>query len=68
MELDIVKNKKIWIPPRTWGVCIWVLPDGKALMDSDGNALSAEGFVDVLLGFMAQEKLATQKEKIRLIE
>jgi len=46
MELDIVKNKKIWIPPRTWGVCIWVLPNGKALMDSDGNALSAEGFVD----------------------
>lgn len=46
MELDIVKNKKIWIPPRTWGVCIWVLPDGKALMDSDGDALSAEGFVD----------------------
>jgi hypothetical protein len=46
MELDIVKKKKIWVPPRTWGVCIWVLPNGKALMDADGNALSAEGFVD----------------------
>ncbi len=48
MELDIIKNKKIWVPPRTWGVCIWVLPSGKALMDADGNALSAEGFVDDL--------------------
>lgn len=48
MELDIVKNKKIWVPPRTWGVCIWVLPNGKALMDADGNALSAEGFIDDL--------------------
>ena len=79
MELDIIKKQKIWVPPRTWGVCIWVLPDGKALMDADGNALSAEGFVNdpniastglvvmkgMLLGFTAQEKLVNQKEKIK---
>jgi hypothetical protein len=44
MASDIVKNKKLWVPPRTYGVCIWVMPDGKPLSDGDG-VLSAEGFV-----------------------
>lgn len=46
MEPNVIQNKKLWVPPRTWGVCIWVLPNGQALMDADGNALSAEGFID----------------------
>jgi hypothetical protein len=45
MTSDIVKNKKLWVPPRTYGVCIWIMPDGKPLSDGDG-VLSAEGFVD----------------------
>lgn len=44
MSHDIVKNKKLWVPPRTYGVCIWVMPDGAPLSDGDG-VLSAEGFV-----------------------
>jgi hypothetical protein len=44
MSMDAVKNKRIWVPERTYGVCIWVLPDGQALSDGDGF-LSAEGFV-----------------------
>lgn len=44
MSHDIVKNKKLWVPPRTYGVCIWVMPDGSPLSDGDG-ILSAEGFV-----------------------
>lgn len=44
MTSDIVKNKKLWVPPRTYGVCIWIMPDGKPLSDGDG-VLSAEGFV-----------------------
>jgi hypothetical protein len=44
MTSDIVKNKKLWVPPRTYGVCIWIMPDGKPLSDGDG-ILSAEGFV-----------------------
>ena len=44
MTSDIVKNKKLWVPPRAYGVCIWIMPDGKPLSDGDG-ILSAEGFV-----------------------
>jgi hypothetical protein len=44
MASDIVKNKKLWVPPRSYGVCIWIMPDGKPLSDGDG-VLSAEGFV-----------------------
>jgi hypothetical protein len=44
MSDEIVKNKKLWIPPRTFGVCIWILPNGTPLSDGD-NVLSAEGFV-----------------------
>lgn len=41
---DLIKNKKLWVPERTFGVCIWILPDGNVLSDGDG-VLSAEGFV-----------------------
>jgi len=41
---DIVKNKRIWVPDRTFGVCIWILPNGQPLSDGDGF-LSAEGFI-----------------------
>lgn len=44
MSHDAVKNKKLWVPPRTYGVCIWIMPDGRPLSDGDGF-LSAEGFI-----------------------
>lgn len=44
MAYESIKNKKLWIPERTFGVCIWIMPDGKPLSDGDG-VLSAEGFV-----------------------
>lgn len=44
MSSDIIKNKKIWVPERAFGVCIWIMPDGLPLSDGDG-VLSAEGLV-----------------------
>lgn len=44
MSSDIVKNKKIWVPERAYGVCIWIMPDGQPLSDGDG-VLCAEGLV-----------------------
>lgn len=44
MANDYVKKKQLWVPERTFGVCIWIMPDGKPLSDGDGY-LSAEGFV-----------------------
>lgn len=44
MSSDLVKNRKIWVPDRAYGVCIWILPDGNPLSDGDG-VLCAEGFV-----------------------
>jgi hypothetical protein len=44
MNDDLVKNKKLWVPERVYGVCIWITPDGVPLSDGDG-VLSAEGFV-----------------------
>lgn len=44
MTHESVKDGRIWVPPRTYGVCIWIMPDGQALSDGDGY-LSAEGFV-----------------------
>lgn len=58
MSHDIVKNKKLWVPPRTYGVCIWIMPDGSPLSDGDG-VLSAEGFV----GDENIEKRVTQAAK-----
>jgi len=58
MSHDIVKNKKLWVPPRTYGVCIWIMPDGRPLSDGDG-VLSAEGFV----GDENIEKRVTQAAK-----
>lgn len=45
MSSDIVKNKKIWVPERAFGVCIWIMPDGLPLTDGDG-VLCAEGMVN----------------------
>lgn len=44
MSSDIIKNKKIWVPERSYGVCIWIMPDGMPLSDGDG-VLSAEGLM-----------------------
>ena len=45
MSSDLIKNKKIWVPERSYGVCIWILPNGTVLSDGDG-VLSAEGLVN----------------------
>lgn len=45
MSSDIVKNKKLWVPERSFGICIWIMPDGKPLSDGDG-ILCAEGLVN----------------------
>lgn len=42
MDEGFVKNKKLWVPERAYGVCIWIMPDGLPLSDGDGY-LSAEG-------------------------
>ena len=44
MSSDIIKNKKLWVPERSYGVCIWIMPDGLPLSDGDG-VLSAEGLM-----------------------
>lgn len=45
MGYNSVTKSKLWVPERTYGVCMWVLPNGQPLMDADGYVLSAEGFV-----------------------
>lgn len=45
MSSDIIKNKKIWVPERAYGVCLWMMPDGLPLSDGDG-VLSAEGLMN----------------------
>ena len=42
MQSDIIKDKKIWVPERAFGVCMWMMPDGFPLSDGDG-VLCAEG-------------------------
>ena len=44
METSIVDSKKIWGPDTSYGVCIWMTPDGLPLTDGDG-VLSAEGIM-----------------------
>lgn len=44
MSYDIIKDKKIWIPERSFGICMWMMPDGFPLSDGDG-ILCAEGLV-----------------------
>ena len=41
----MIKSKKIWVPERTFGVCIWIKEDGLPLTDGDG-VLCAEGLVN----------------------
>lgn len=45
MSSDMIKSKNIWVPERTFGVCIWITEDGIPLTDGDG-VLSAEGLVN----------------------
>lgn len=45
MSSDIVRDKKLWVPKRAFGVCVWIMPDGKPLSDGDG-VLCAEGMVN----------------------
>jgi hypothetical protein len=45
MSSDMIKSKNIWVPERTFGVCIWIKEDGLPLSDGDG-ILSAEGMVN----------------------
>jgi hypothetical protein len=44
MSNEFVKNSTLWVPPRVYGVCMWITPDGNPLSDGDGY-LCAEGFV-----------------------
>lgn len=44
MSSDMIKSKNIWVPERTYGVCLWIMPDGLPLTDGDG-VLCAEGLV-----------------------
>jgi hypothetical protein len=44
MSSNIIKDKKIWVPERAYGVCIWITEDGMALSDGDG-VLCAEGLM-----------------------
>lgn len=46
MTNDIIKNKKLWLPERAYGICLWIMPDGLPLMDADKNVLCAEGFIN----------------------
>lgn len=45
MSSDIIKSKKLWVPERRYGVCVYFTKDGDALSDGDG-VLSAEGIVN----------------------
>lgn len=45
MSSDIIKSKKIWVPERAFGVCIWIMEDGFPLTDGDG-VLCAEGLIN----------------------
>lgn len=42
---DYVKRKELFVPERAFGVCIWIMPDGKPLSDGDG-VLCAEGMMN----------------------
>lgn len=44
MSSEVIKNKKLWIPERAFGVCIWIGEDGRPLSDGDG-VLCSEGYV-----------------------
>lgn len=44
MSTGFSKNQRLWVPERSYGVCIWILPNGQPLSDGDG-VLSAEGYV-----------------------
>jgi hypothetical protein len=45
MDTGFIKNKGLHVPKEIFGVCIWIMPDGKPLSDGDG-VLCAEGLLD----------------------
>tara|TARA_Y100000034_G_scaffold132527_1_gene195757 strand:+ start:2376 stop:2720 length:345 start_codon:yes stop_codon:yes gene_type:complete len=45
MARNYVDKSGLLIPQQVFGVCVWTLPNGKLLMDSDKNILCAEGSV-----------------------
>jgi hypothetical protein len=45
MSSDMIKSKKLWVPERRYGVCVYFTKNGEALSDGYG-VLSAEGIVD----------------------
>ena len=42
MSSDMIKDKNIWVPERSYGVGVYFTAEGEALSDGDG-VLSAEG-------------------------
>ena len=44
MTSDMIKSKNIWVPERSYGVCLWIMEDGLPLSDGDG-VLCAEGLM-----------------------
>jgi hypothetical protein len=40
----MIKDKNIWVPERSYGVCVYFTAEGEALSDGDG-VLSAEGIM-----------------------
>jgi hypothetical protein len=59
MTYESIKDGSLWIPGRTFGVCVWQLPNGDVLADADKNYLCAEGFV----GDKKIEKLVAEGAK-----
>ena len=45
MSSNIVKDKNLWVPERAYGVCVYFTSKDEALLDSDGGALCAEGYM-----------------------
>lgn len=41
----MIKSKNIWVPERSFGICIWITEDGLPLTDGEG-VLCAEGLVN----------------------
>jgi hypothetical protein len=45
MSSDMIKSKKMWVPERSYGVCVYFTQEGDALSDGDG-VLCAEGIIN----------------------
>ncbi len=45
MSSNIVKDKNLWVPERSYGVCVYFTSKDEALSDGDGGVLCAEGIM-----------------------